>query len=370
MATRERQRGQALYETAVTLPLFLFALFGIIFAANAGALSERVQLGVRYAGVLSAQSNPYLDYSLYALYNNLGTTSFAPTQACFAPPAQALTGGSLTTIPNAAGSSDPANAFARFWQPLAVTPGCDGGPQFIARGNDLSRDYLLLRNGATLSATPNVPSYLAGLLGGSRTSARGTFYRSPNLATLLACDSDVRNVLTASLRPGSDTSSPAVPPQPLDATLASQQLALAASCDSTTGATPPPASPTPTAPPTAAPPTATPSPIPTPSASPSPTPKPTSTPTPKPTSTPTPKPTATPTPKPTSTPTPKPTATPTPKPTSTPTPKPTSTPTPKPTSTPTPKPTSTPTPTPTATPTATPTPTPTAQGTPPSGSTS
>src|SRR5271156_821347 len=61
-------RGQALTETTIALPLFLMGLFGIMWAVREGAMSERVQMGVRYGGVVTQLANPYADYSLYAMY--------------------------------------------------------------------------------------------------------------------------------------------------------------------------------------------------------------------------------------------------------------------------------------------------------------
>src|ERR1700735_4951394 len=148
MGMNGRQRGQALIETAIMLPIFLFTMYGIMYASNTGALWERAQLGVRYAGVLSAESNPYLDYSLYTLYNNLNGNSFVPTQSCFTPPPQSVQGGALTTIPPSEGtatSNSNTHAYPGFWQPTSITPSCDGGRQVFAAGTDLSRDYLMLR---------------------------------------------------------------------------------------------------------------------------------------------------------------------------------------------------------------------------------
>jgi hypothetical protein len=59
-------RGQALTETTIALPLFLMGLFGVMWAVREGAMSERVQMGVRYGGVVTQLSNPYASYSLYA----------------------------------------------------------------------------------------------------------------------------------------------------------------------------------------------------------------------------------------------------------------------------------------------------------------
>lgn len=86
------QRGQALAETVIALPLFLLAMFAMIWAVQASVLAERVQLGVRYAGVIGSKSQPYLDYSLYTVYGNLNGTSKVATQPCFQPTGDVLMG--------------------------------------------------------------------------------------------------------------------------------------------------------------------------------------------------------------------------------------------------------------------------------------
>jgi len=283
------ERGQALIETAIMLPLFLFGMYGIMYASNAGALWERAQLGVRYAGVLSAQSNPYLDYSLYTVYNNLNGNSFVPTQSCFTPPPESMQGGQLTTIPPTTGnitSNSNTHDFPAFWQPQSVNPSCDGGRQVFSAGTDLSRDYLMLRNGAAITSVPSIPAYVNAQVTGIDPSAKGNFFRSPDLASLLQCSAGIGDVVSASLRPGTDTTDPATPPVVLDSTIDSTIIPIdAQSCDATnipqnpTPSPPPTPTPPPTAPPTAAPSgTPSPSPSPSPTASPSPSPSPTASP--------------------------------------------------------------------------------------------
>ncbi|MBD5655593.1 MAG: hypothetical protein IAI50_10520 [Candidatus Eremiobacteraeota bacterium] len=71
---RRHERGQAIAETALFMPLLLLGLFGIMFAVTDGALSERLQLGVRYGGLMGTlfgPQNPYNSYSLYSMYSTL-----------------------------------------------------------------------------------------------------------------------------------------------------------------------------------------------------------------------------------------------------------------------------------------------------------
>ena len=84
MLMRKHARGQAVLETALFMPLFLLGLFGVMLAGKEGALSERVQLGIRYGGVISSLQQPYLSYSIYSMYSTIdGSLSvLSPLRVC------------------------------------------------------------------------------------------------------------------------------------------------------------------------------------------------------------------------------------------------------------------------------------------------
>jgi Flp pilus assembly protein TadG len=50
---RHAQRGQAVVETVLFLPMFLLALFGVMWTAQAAVQYERTQSAVRYAGLIA-----------------------------------------------------------------------------------------------------------------------------------------------------------------------------------------------------------------------------------------------------------------------------------------------------------------------------
>ncbi len=329
------------------MPLFLLGLFGTFWAVRESALSERIQEGVRYGGLVSAQTNPYTSYSLYAMYSLLdgGTLPLGRT-SCTVDLGPSLTANRGT-----------------FWQPASPpTFTCKPSTSLVggATQNLLLQDIYL---NATTSSP--VDGYLTSHVLGTTTtplSAAQNYFRSPDVGTLMSCTS-VGADLKISLEGGSDTTT---------ATSAATPLPLAPNATSVFGGpltcvTFAGASPKQSYTPLVAPPTLSPTPSPTP--------------TPTPTQTPAPTPTPTSTPKPTPTPVPTPTASPAP------------TGTPVPTPTPcdngdgegdgkgncackgdkgdgncnTPPPTATPAPTPTPTPVPTPTPTPDPYGTPPGG---
>src|SRR5581483_1638829 len=98
-----RQRGQTFVETAIVLPVFLLVLWGIIWAVQASVTNERVQMAVRYSGLVSNEGSPFVNYSLYALYNNLVGIASPPSFTCVAPNTDALTNSNTypgpTTLP-------------------------------------------------------------------------------------------------------------------------------------------------------------------------------------------------------------------------------------------------------------------------------
>lgn len=336
---RYHSRGQALFETAAMMPLFLLGLFGIFFAVRASALSERTQIGVRYGGLVHALDNPYLSYSIYSVYSTIdGTPPVDPNADCAAAQISELTA-----------------SRARFWQPVgAPLTFCSGAvtgvPVPSSNGSVLlENDFIGLEASAQIQG-----SFLQAAFRGqtsATTSASQNFFRSPDVGRLMSCTS-LGSPIKRSLEGANDTQTLTVPPTAMPPQIPATPLLQTPLSCATFGPVL-----------TAAPPTADP-------ATPPPTPTPVPTPTPAPTPTPEPTPKPPPTPVPTPTPTPVPTAAP-----------PTPHPTPPPATPPPPEPTLPPCSngnngdngkecraTPTLPPTPSPTPTPNLNGTPPPGS--
>ena len=116
---KHAQRGQAVVETVIFLPMFLIALFGIIWTVQAAVQSERVESAVRYAGLISQQANPYVDYSLYSMYTQLGST-LIPTVTCISP----ITAPLSDAAPTYASTHISTVASAPFWTPASAQPSC------------------------------------------------------------------------------------------------------------------------------------------------------------------------------------------------------------------------------------------------------
>lgn len=82
------ERGQALVETAICLPIVMLALFAVIYFCNLGIVSTRVQLTARYGALNMFAANSGPAYSASDLYNG---TSYG--SVCSAPPTTLLTNG-------------------------------------------------------------------------------------------------------------------------------------------------------------------------------------------------------------------------------------------------------------------------------------
>lgn len=213
-----RSRGQALVETAIALPVFLLALFGVVWALQSGVLGERVQLLARYGGMVSAQSNPYDGYSFYAAYRAAaGTPVVAP---CPTPPAALIADGA----PVAA----PAQPTQPFWQAAATTTSATCS-RAIASAAGLSAPKLLTRAQFAIAAQNDVPPLLQSALGSVSTwSASLNHFQSPDMGALIACYPELQSAFEASVAPAANPggSPPAPPPLTYDTT----PLALGGGC--------------------------------------------------------------------------------------------------------------------------------------------
>ena len=197
MIVKERERGVAMIESAIFLPVLLLLMFGIIWAVQSSVQSERVQIAVRYSGLVSNQAAPYVGYSLYDLYNAAASPSVSTN--CSAPTIDAL---------NNTGSF-PGPAAQPFWQPIGGTTNgnCTKGTALL-QGGSLSTPMLLMQTTSSVSTQVQIPSYLQATLGNSQNlSAAQNFFDTPDLGTIMQCYGELRTAVAQSL---ADTSVGAV----------------------------------------------------------------------------------------------------------------------------------------------------------------
>ena len=216
-----RSRGQALVETAIALPVFLLAMWGVIWALQTGVLGERVQLVARYGGMVSAEINPYQQYSLYAAYSAAAGSPLP--SACATPPPALLTGGA----PLAA----PATATLPFWQPstgsasTSITCG-----RALTNGSGLSAPMLLGNAQISVSAASNAPTALQSVVGAQpQRSASLMGFESPDMSILVGCYDELQSAFEHSVAPATDPSSGSTAPSPIT-TYETGALSIAGSC--------------------------------------------------------------------------------------------------------------------------------------------
>jgi hypothetical protein len=162
-----------------------------------------VQLAARYGGMVSAQSNPYDSYSVYAAYSAAGGTPIVPP--CNAPPAASI-------IANTSPITDPAPASQPFWQPVSgsvtSTPTCG---RTLSTASGLSAPKLLGHVQISVAASNTVPSFLQSLAGPTTDwQASVNELQSPDMSTLVACYPELSGAFANAVSPPAGVGAPPV----------------------------------------------------------------------------------------------------------------------------------------------------------------
>ena len=204
-----RQRGQALTETIIVLPIVLLSVFAILYLGHAGLVAERAQAALRYAGFAGFYGVGNQAYTAADIYSNL--QGGAQPVPCPTAPAGAFD--------NTAPYPGPANP--RLWGPdWQVSSSCGmvtkniGGTGVLA-SRTISATIVNVQTGV------NVPEYLRPTIGKNAVIAAQTVFAHPAYAGIIMyCNagtySAVRDSITAMSSvgmptpiPGSGTPTPA-----------------------------------------------------------------------------------------------------------------------------------------------------------------
>ncbi len=201
-------RGQAVFETAIAVPLFLIGLFGVIWAFRTGMISEQVQQSVRYGGLVSALSNPYEQYSLYTVYQTIDQTPPAHERDCV--------GGAANVV---------SQGHSNFWQPTATpssSPSC--GLAIIFPSAGVTSPVFLFSDYVNVNASPQLEGSRGWLTFGNNTTyASQNFFRSPDVGILVEC-SHLGFAVKRSLEGEGDPYTPITPPTPFPQTVTPTNL--------------------------------------------------------------------------------------------------------------------------------------------------
>jgi hypothetical protein len=218
---RHAERGQALVETTIGIGGFLLVLYAVIWVAQSAVVAGRLQMGVRYGSVVTAEVSPYVDYSLYAVYNSVAQPA-QPAYTCTAPPSGILSDSAPL----------PGPASAPFWQPAAssIASACTMTLGTYSQ-YALNRPFLIEQTQQLFSASESVPQYLSATLGATTgLSASARYFRTPDLATVSYCFPAVATDVERSLSHNDAAVAAEAAPTPIPAQPASNAVALNTAC--------------------------------------------------------------------------------------------------------------------------------------------
>jgi Flp pilus assembly protein TadG len=189
MLVKHAQRGQALVETAVFLPVALVVMFAILYFARFGVLEERAQSAVRYAALMSYEGSS--NYSAADIYNTVGSRP---------PPITACTANVVPDTVNALNGTGPSGSAQPFWKPdhpavatCTVSTANFGGASWAAY------HYLTITK-HSVSASMDVPSYVTSVLGitGNVTASLAYAHADPP-STIISCVGNTAAAVAAGL---------------------------------------------------------------------------------------------------------------------------------------------------------------------------
>ncbi|GAC1576501.1 MAG: hypothetical protein NVS3B7_09430 [Candidatus Elarobacter sp.] len=183
------QRGQALIETAIFLPVALLALFAILYFGRFGVLEERAQSAVRYGATVSYETAGR--YSAANLYATLAANA-APAGVCPA----GVTSDTVTVLNGLQGGAPAQGYFTVNPTPSAT---CTMTTAAITGAAPEAFRYFAVTSHA-VSGKIDVPSFLSSALGSSGGVAASLGYiHSDTPGLIVYCTAHVGASVAAAL---------------------------------------------------------------------------------------------------------------------------------------------------------------------------
>ena len=182
------ERGQALVETAIFLPVALLLLFAVLYFARFGVLEERAQSAVRYGATVSYEgASPMGAAQMYAALS----ANAAPSGVC-------PTGVATDTVSALNGLQSGTQAQA-FWKPdSAAASTCTSSTAgFTAPATDAYR-YVTVSS-HSVSGTLAVPGYVSAIIGPRGVAASLGYVHTDSPAMIMYCTSHVGASVAAAL---------------------------------------------------------------------------------------------------------------------------------------------------------------------------
>ncbi|HEY0382348.1 MAG TPA: TadE/TadG family type IV pilus assembly protein [Candidatus Elarobacter sp.] len=185
----DAQRGQALIETALCLPLALLILFAILYFGRFGVLEERAQSAVRYGATVSYETPAR--YRAADIYATLAANA-APSGVC--PSGVADDGVSVLV-----GGQSGAPAQGYFKPDSATASTCSVTTAgFAGTATDAYHYFTVTRH--AVGGNVAIPSYLTALLGanGAVSASLGFVHADPP-GIIMYCTAHVGAAVAAAL---------------------------------------------------------------------------------------------------------------------------------------------------------------------------
>lgn len=184
---RRAQRGQALIETALVLPMCLLVLFGILWSIQTEVVAERTQLAVRFSGLVSDQASQYTSYSIFAVYN----ASLAPALSCTEPTDDVLEQDGTYA------SGITRDTF--FWPYKQSSPACSSSV-VVLTGGSLVTPLVFIQTLSQITSYTQTKSALQQALPAiTSVFAQQNYLETPDVPHLLDCYPEVDAAVPASL---------------------------------------------------------------------------------------------------------------------------------------------------------------------------
>jgi hypothetical protein len=182
------ERGQALLETAIFLPIALLLLFGILYFARFGVLEERAQSAVRYGATVSYEnaSQPGAAQIYAALSANARPSGLCPA-------------GVATDTVNTLNGTQSGSEAQGFWKPdSAPAATCTVSTVgFTASTTDAYRYFTVTTH--SVSGVLTVPAYVSAVVVTHNVAASLGYVHTDTPAMIMYCTSHVGASVAAAL---------------------------------------------------------------------------------------------------------------------------------------------------------------------------
>lgn len=220
------QRGQAVVETAISLPLYLLMLFTMFWAIKYAILSEHIESDARYTQQILDSGNIYTEYSIASLYDaTSGTPRFMIV--CAQPPSGLLLS-SQPIVNN--GITFPGLSL---WTASSTIQSCSTDHQALFTSDGYESNLLLGFQTASIAATYSTTFGMSNVFAPMTLQSQSiSNYQAASVADIELCYPELFSTVSSSLARGDALNSEelAVTPGSIEAAPSGETLTLDQAC--------------------------------------------------------------------------------------------------------------------------------------------